>query len=170
MDKWTVKYIKEAVDSSDILDEEFIYVYQSHMGGYFISTTNWTVDMRYCETCGDCDTLICSGFKKDIQKKINNYIANIEELIKYFNQHCSLCSTSSIDEKLSLRHKCITKMLSCDVSEYLDEYGDVICPRPKVCQAKEIDNLDDLNQLLKSKIPMICKYCSIDMLLDDIDF
>lgn len=32
-----------------------IYIYESHLGGLYISDEELSLDETYCETCGDCD-------------------------------------------------------------------------------------------------------------------
>lgn len=36
-----------------------IYIYESHLGGLYISDEELSLDETYCETCGDCDWLGC---------------------------------------------------------------------------------------------------------------
>ena len=36
-----------------------IYIYESHLGGLYISDRELSLDEAYCETCGDNDWLAC---------------------------------------------------------------------------------------------------------------
>ena len=36
-----------------------IYIYESHLGGLYISDRELSLDEAYCETCGDYDMLAC---------------------------------------------------------------------------------------------------------------
>ena len=35
-----------------------VYIYQSHMGGLYVSSEEYDYDRLYCETCGDSDMLL----------------------------------------------------------------------------------------------------------------
>ena len=35
-----------------------MYIYESHMGGLFVSDKVLDYEQTYCETCGDCDILL----------------------------------------------------------------------------------------------------------------
>ena len=34
------------------------YLYESHLGGYYVTDHELSLDERYCETCGDADRCI----------------------------------------------------------------------------------------------------------------
>lgn len=39
-----------------------IYIYESHLGGLYISDEELSLDEMYCETCGDYDYLGCVAY------------------------------------------------------------------------------------------------------------
>lgn len=46
-----------------------MYVYQSHMGGLFVSDEILDYEQTYCETCGDSDYLL--GYAETIEEAWN---------------------------------------------------------------------------------------------------
>ena len=38
-----------------------MHLYESHLGGYFITENEVSYEDLYCETCGDSDQYLCSG-------------------------------------------------------------------------------------------------------------
>ena len=53
------------------------YLYQSHLGGSYISEESYTSDDLYCETCNDADDRI--GFFDDME--------DLEQLVADYNDY-----------------------------------------------------------------------------------
>lgn len=43
-----------------------MYLYESHLGGYYTSEDEIPYEDLYCETCGDSDQYLCSGTEEEI--------------------------------------------------------------------------------------------------------
>ena len=53
--------------------EKIMYIYESHMGGLFVSDTYLSCEELYCETCGDLDFLIgYAATKKEAWNLLKN--------------------------------------------------------------------------------------------------
>lgn len=76
--------------------DERAYIYDGHLGGFYISDEEIPDDDLYCETCGDYDELIFTMEDiSDLQRLLNylfteNYTLNcmfeiIEDLKKYYD-------------------------------------------------------------------------------------
>lgn len=63
-----------------------MYLYESHMGGTYLSNDLYDYDELYCETCGDSDYLI-GEFEtiKEYLTLVNEYSS--EELCTYLSEH-----------------------------------------------------------------------------------
>lgn len=73
-----------------------IYIYESHLGGHFISDRELDIEETFCETCGDCDFLGCAA---EDWMEVGNYLRSIldvfglggydmEYCIHLFNECC----------------------------------------------------------------------------------
>lgn len=65
-----------------------MYLYESHLGGYYISEDEIPYENLYCETCGDSDQYLCSGTKEEI---ISSF---------YWDLRNSLCTYNAVREAL----------------------------------------------------------------------
>lgn len=59
-------------------DKTYLYIYDDHCGnGYYVTDEELDYDTLYCETCGDSDTLVTEGTKKQIIQKCKDCIAEL---------------------------------------------------------------------------------------------
>lgn len=73
-----------------------IYIYESHLGGLYISDEELSLDETYCETCGDCDWLGCAAENwMDVAKYLRDNLDvfglggfDMKYCINFFNQCC----------------------------------------------------------------------------------
>lgn len=55
---------------------DYVYIYESHLGGYFISSEDLDYEDLYCDECGDSDTLVYYGTPDEIFEQV---LANLTE-------------------------------------------------------------------------------------------
>lgn len=60
-----------------------MYIYESHMGGYYASDTMCDDDSLYCEDCGDYDRYIGEASSK---KAIRNLLGNGRDVTEFINR------------------------------------------------------------------------------------
>lgn len=73
-----------------------IYIYESHLGGLYISDKELSLDETYCETCGDYDWLGCMADNwMDVAEYLRGKLDvfglggfDMEYLTDMFNQCC----------------------------------------------------------------------------------
>lgn len=53
---------------------KIFYIYDSHLGGVYVTDRELTRDEEYCDQCGDFDVLIFSGSVVDIHEHYENQI------------------------------------------------------------------------------------------------
>ena len=86
-----------------------IYIYESHLGGLYISDEELSLDETYCETCGDYDWLGC---RADSWMDVAEYLRSkldvfglggfdMEYCIDFFNQCCSALGGDNLDYLLN---------------------------------------------------------------------
>lgn len=59
-----------------------MYLYESHLGGYYISEDEIPYEDLYCETCGDSDQYLCSGTEEEI---ISQFYYDIDIALRNYN-------------------------------------------------------------------------------------
>lgn len=59
-----------------------MYLYESHLGGYFITEDEVSYEDLYCETCGDSDQYLCSGTEEEI---ISQFYYDIDIALRNYN-------------------------------------------------------------------------------------
>lgn len=86
-----------------------IYIYESHLGGLYISNEELSLDETYCETCGDCDWLGCMADSwMDVAEYLRGKLDvfglggfDMEYCIDFFNQCCSALGGDNLDYLLN---------------------------------------------------------------------
>ena len=58
-----------------------MYIYQSHMGGLFVTDEELDFDQTYCEICGDFDFLIGYAETREEAWELLKYDTNIMVLV-----------------------------------------------------------------------------------------
>lgn len=61
-----------------------VYIYESHMGGMYVSQELYSDESLYCETCGDSDRLLLST-------------NDLEEVAEYLRGEVALFGSSGYD-------------------------------------------------------------------------
>lgn len=59
-----------------------MYLYESHLGGYYTSEDEIPYEDLYCETCGDSDQYLCSGTEEEI---ISQFYYDIDIALRNYN-------------------------------------------------------------------------------------
>lgn len=73
-----------------------MYIYESHLGGFYASDEPLDYDMLYCETCGDSDFLL--GYADTVREALDVLVGNVYgmEYVKEF-----IGGTFGVDLKIS---------------------------------------------------------------------
>lgn len=59
-----------------------MYLYESHLGGYYTSEDEIPYEDLYCETCGDSDQYLYSGTEEEI---ISQFYYEIDIALRNYN-------------------------------------------------------------------------------------
>lgn len=59
-----------------------MYLYESHLGGYYASEDEIPYEDLYCETCGDSDQYLYSGTEEEI---ISQFYYDIDIALRNYN-------------------------------------------------------------------------------------
>mgnify|MGYP001509574465 FL=1 len=59
-----------------------MYLYESHLGGYYISEDEIPYEDLYCETCGDSDQYLYSGTEEEI---ISQFYYDVDTALRNYN-------------------------------------------------------------------------------------
>lgn len=86
-----------------------IYIYESHMGGLYISPDELTLDELYCEECGDSDWLGCVAENwTDVANYLRSQVDlfglggyDMEYCIDFFNECCQALGGDNLDYLLN---------------------------------------------------------------------
>ena len=82
-----------------------IYIYESHLGGLYISDRELSLDEAYCETCGDYDMLACIADNCiDVAEYLRSRLdvfglggLDMEYCIDFFNKCCRALGGDNLD-------------------------------------------------------------------------
>ena len=86
-----------------------IYIYESHLGGLYISDEELSLDETYCEACGDSDWLGCVADNwMDVAEYLRSKLDvfglggfDMEQCIDFFNKCCRALGGNNLNYLLN---------------------------------------------------------------------